>query len=61
MTYYLLPKTSYLVHKYIDCVEKEELPKSIISNSLSIYLNIMKEKIESKDKYRDIFKKYNNP
>jgi len=61
MTYYLLPKTSYLIHKYIDCVEKEELPKPIISTSLSSYLYEMKEKIESKDKDWDIFKKYTNP
>jgi 23S rRNA U2552 (ribose-2'-O)-methylase RlmE/FtsJ len=42
-------------------VEKEELPKPIISTSLSSYLYEMKEKIESKDKDWDIFKKYTNP
>jgi len=61
MTYYLLPKTSYLIHKYIDCVEKEEIPRPIISNSLSKYLYDMKEKIEDKEKDWDIFKKYTNP
>jgi 23S rRNA U2552 (ribose-2'-O)-methylase RlmE/FtsJ len=61
MTYYLLPKTSYLIHKHIDCVEKDEIPKPIISNSLSTYLYEMKEKIESKEKDWDIFKKYTNP
>ena len=61
MTYYLLPRTSYLIHKYIDCVEKDELPKPVISYSLSTYLYDMKEKIESKDKDWDIFKKYTNP
>jgi 23S rRNA U2552 (ribose-2'-O)-methylase RlmE/FtsJ len=61
MTYYLLPKTSYLIHKYIDCVEKDEMPKPVISYSLSSYLYDMKEKIESKEKDWDIFKKYTNP
>jgi 23S rRNA U2552 (ribose-2'-O)-methylase RlmE/FtsJ len=61
MTYYLLPKTSYLNHKYIDCIEKEDLPKPVISNSLSTYLYELKEKIENKDKDWDIFKKYTNP
>jgi len=61
MTYYLLPKTSYLIHKYIDCVEKEDVPRPIISNSLSKYLYDMKEKIEDKEKDWDIFKKYTNP
>jgi 23S rRNA U2552 (ribose-2'-O)-methylase RlmE/FtsJ len=61
MTYYLLPKTSYLIHKYIDCIEKEEIPRPIISNSLSGYLYDMKGKIEDKEKDWDIFKKYTNP
>jgi len=61
MTYYLLPKTGYLIHKYIDCIEYEELPKPVTSNSLSTYLYDMKEKIEEKEKDWDIFKKYTNP
>jgi 23S rRNA U2552 (ribose-2'-O)-methylase RlmE/FtsJ len=61
MTYYLLPKTSYLIHKYIDCIEKEDIPRPIISNSLSSYLYEMKGKIEDKEKDWDVFKKYTNP
>jgi 23S rRNA U2552 (ribose-2'-O)-methylase RlmE/FtsJ len=61
MTYYLLPKANYLIHKYIDCIEKEERPKPVISNSLSLYLYDMKEKIENKEKEWDTFKKYTNP
>jgi 23S rRNA U2552 (ribose-2'-O)-methylase RlmE/FtsJ len=61
MTYYLLPRTSYLIHKYIDCIEKEELPRPLISNSLSKYLYTIKEKIDDKEKDWDIFKKYTNP
>jgi len=61
MTYYLLPRTSYLIHKYIDCTEKEEIPVPIISNSLSSYLYNMKEKIDTREKDWDIFKKYTNP
>jgi len=61
MTYYLLPKANYLIHKYIDCIEKEEVPRPLISNSLSGYLYEMKEKIENKEKDWDIFKRYTNP
>jgi 23S rRNA U2552 (ribose-2'-O)-methylase RlmE/FtsJ len=61
MTYYLLPKTSYLIHKYIDYIESEEQPIPIISNSLASYLYDMKEKIENKERDWDIFKKYTNP
>jgi len=25
MTYYLLPKTSFLIHKNIECISKDEL------------------------------------
>jgi len=61
MTYYLLPRTSYLIHRNIDCVESEHVPKPCISYSLSSYLYDMKEKIEKRDKDWDIFKKYTNP
>ena len=61
MTYYLLPKTSYLIHKYIDYMENEEIPIPVISNSLAMYLYNMKEKLDKKEKDWDIFKKYTNP
>jgi 23S rRNA U2552 (ribose-2'-O)-methylase RlmE/FtsJ len=59
--HYILPKTPFLIHKYIDVIEDENLPTPIISNSLSQYLYEIKEKIDVREKDWDIFKKYTNP
>jgi 23S rRNA U2552 (ribose-2'-O)-methylase RlmE/FtsJ len=61
MTYYLLPKTSIIIHKYIDCIFTESIPTPIISNSLSSYLCETKQKLDEREKEWDIFKKYTNP
>jgi len=61
MTYYQLPKTSFLIHKYIDCVKNEEEPNSHISSSLSYYLYDIKEKLDKHEVDWDVFKKYTNP
>ena len=61
MSYYLLPKIPFLIHKYIDFIEGENIPEPVISNSLSEYLYEIKEKIEEREKDWDIFKKYTNP
>lgn len=61
MSFFLLPRTTLLLHKYIDCIEQETLPAPVISNSLSQYLYEIKEKLERKEKDWDIFKKYTNP
>jgi 23S rRNA U2552 (ribose-2'-O)-methylase RlmE/FtsJ len=61
MSYYLLPKTSVIIHKYIDCIEKEAVPLPVISNSLSTYLYETKKKLDEREKDWDIFKKYTNP
>ena len=61
MTYYLIPKSNFLSHKYIDCVLSDEIPIPVISNSLSNYLYEIKEELESQEKEWDIFKKYTNP
>lgn len=61
MTYYLIPKSTFLITKHIDCIIKEEIPKVIISQSLSTYLYTLKEKIDKYEKEWDIFKKYTNP
>jgi 23S rRNA U2552 (ribose-2'-O)-methylase RlmE/FtsJ len=60
-SHYILPKIPFLIHKYIDIIENEDVPEAIISNSLSQYLYEIKEKIETRDKDWDIFKKYTNP
>jgi len=61
MTYYQLPKTSFLIHKYIDCVKKEEEPDVHISSSLSHYLYDIKEKLDKHETDWDVYKKYTNP
>ena len=61
MTYYLLPKSSPLLYKYITCIENESTPTPIISNSLSEYLYETKKKLDEREKEWDIFKKYTNP
>jgi len=61
MTYYLLPKTSFLIHKYIQCIESETEPESVISNSLSHYLYGIKTRLDAHENEWDIFKKYTNP
>jgi len=61
MTYYLLPKSSPSIYKYIFCTEKEASPIPVISNSLSEYLYETKKKLDEREKDWDIFKKYTNP
>ena len=61
MSYYVLPKSSAFTYRYLTCVETEEIPTPIISNSLSVYLYEIKEKLEKREKDWDIFKKYTNP
>ena len=61
MTYYLLPKSSPLIYKYITCTERESPPTPVISNSLSEYLYETKKKLDEREKEWDVFKKYTNP
>ena len=61
MTYYLLPKTSFLIHKYIQCIDDDEEPETVISNSLSHYLYNIKTRLDAHENEWDIFKKYTNP
>lgn len=61
MSFFTLPRTTLLLHKYIDCIEIDNIPTPIISNSLSQYLYEIKRKLERREKDWDIFKKYTNP
>ena len=61
MSYYLLPKIGFTTYKFIDCIDSDDWPVSVISNSLSIYLYDIKEKLEKREKEWDVFKKYTNP
>jgi 23S rRNA U2552 (ribose-2'-O)-methylase RlmE/FtsJ len=59
MSYYLIPRSHLFTYKNIEC--KEGKPEIIVSNSISYHLCSMKEKITSKEKQWDIYKKYTNP
>ena len=59
MSYYLLPRTYLFTFKNIESIMLE--PNLIVSESISKYLCTMKEKITSKEKQWDIYKKYTNP
>ena len=62
MTYYLLPKASFLIHKNIDCIITENIPNEVkYSNSLSYYLYNIKKQIDKHERDWDIYKKYTNP
>lgn len=61
MTYFLLPRSYNLLYKHIQYNDTNNIPESVISQSLSQYLYTIKEKITSKEKQWDICKKYTNP
>jgi 23S rRNA U2552 (ribose-2'-O)-methylase RlmE/FtsJ len=61
MSFYVLPKNSFLIHKHIDFIETESVPEPVVSNSLSVYLYEIKKKIEERDTQWDAYKKYTNP
>jgi len=61
MTYYLLPKTSFLIHKNIECIIQETPTEVKYSNSLSYYLYNIKKQIDKHEREWDIYKKYTNP
>jgi len=61
MTYYQLPRTPIILYNNIELINSEEIPTPKISNTLSLYLYELKEKIYKHEKDWDIFKKYTNP
>lgn len=61
MTYYLLPKTSINIQKYIHIQYEDTAPDISLSFSLSKYLTNMKEKIHTYGSEWDHYKKYTNP
>jgi len=62
MTYFLLPKTYLKTYEQIQysVLDPEESP-IFISGTFSQYLSAIKEKITSREKSWDIYKKYTNP
>jgi len=61
MTFFLLPRTYHVLYKNIDFHDTDHIPETVISQSLSYYLYNIKEKITSKEKQWDVYKKYTNP
>lgn len=61
MSNYQLPRTSINTYKNLFFDSTQDIPKVVISNSLSYYLSNIKQKITNKEKYWDMYKKYTNP
>ena len=61
MTFFLLPRNYHLLYKNIEYKYIDDIPTSVISQSSSQYLYSIKERITSKEKQWDIYKKYTNP
>ena len=61
MSYYQLPRTNFLIPKNIDYITSLNAPNIFISNSLSVYLYEIKQRLEKIDMDWDIYKKYTNP
>lgn len=61
MSYYLIPKMTFLIHKHIDYIETDKRPEPVVSNALSGYLYDIKKKIEEREIQWDSYKKYTNP
>lgn len=61
MSYFIIPRTYLFTYKNIEYTGVSETPQIVISHSLSQYLYKIKEKITSREKQWDIYKKYTNP
>jgi len=61
MAFFLLPRSNNEIYKNIEYTATEGIPKSVISQSLCYYLYNIKEKITSREKQWDTYKKYTNP
>jgi 23S rRNA U2552 (ribose-2'-O)-methylase RlmE/FtsJ len=61
MAFFLLPRSSNILYKNIEYTTTEGIPISVISQSLCYYLYNIKEKITSREKQWDTYKKYTNP
>lgn len=58
---FLLPQTSPYTYKYLNYEISDKEPQPFISESLSHYLQDIKEKINFCEKEWDVYKKYTNP
>jgi 23S rRNA U2552 (ribose-2'-O)-methylase RlmE/FtsJ len=61
MIYFLLPSSPKYIFQRISITQSNEEPTVAVSHSLCKYMNEIKEKIATRDKEWDIYKKYTNP
>ena len=61
MIYFKLPQSPANIYKYIKIESTFEFPTVFLSQSLCFYMNDIKEKISSREKEWDFYKKYTNP
>lgn len=61
MIYFLLPSAPKHIFQRISVLKRDTDPTEAISQSLCKYINEIKEKIASREKEWDIYKKYTNP
>lgn len=61
MLYFQLPRTYLFTYKNIDYIESNILPSHYISNSVSHYLQNIKERINEHERDWEIYKRYTNP
>jgi len=59
MIHLQIPRSSNILHKHIDCIEGSD--ERTLSNSLSYYLNDIKQRIAPQENEWDIYKRYTNP
>lgn len=61
MFYFTLPSSPMHTYRNIRIDVQKSLPPVFLSNSLCLYMNDIKEKISTREKEWDIYKKYTNP
>ena len=61
MIYFLLPQVHPLIFRDICIDVRDSEPQIAVSHSLCNYMNELKEKISTRDKEWDVYKKYTNP
>ena len=61
MIYFTLPSSPKNTYNHIEVDIRPQLPNVFLSQSLCNYMNDIKEKISSREKEWDVYKKYTNP
>ena len=62
MIHLQIPRSLNTLYKHIDCIEEDDDTEDYkLSNSLSYYLNDIKQRIETQENEWDIYKRYTNP